>query len=328
MGQIWDALVGGLESTLRVYERLLEPLFSSRFAWGWAIILLTFTVRLFLLPLAVKQTRSMRAMQRLQPQIKAIQKKYKADRSMLRTDPERYKELRSKQQEATMKLYQEAKVNPAAGCLPLILQMPIFFALFSVLRGSGRVSELGEFGWYGIDRLTDAPTAAGFMGYVLIAAMIGTTYYQQRQMMAHTPGAEQNQQQKMLLYIMPVMLAFFSFNLPTGVLLYWVATNLWTVGQQYVMFRKVEHEVPASTSAGNGAARRPQSGAGAAPKKPGTRGSVSGAGDVEPSANGTRPGKKAASDGRDGAGKNGVPLDEARDARRSKRSRAKADEDS
>ena len=246
MGQIWDALVGALASTLRVYEGLLEPVFGD-FAWGWAIILLTFTVRLLLLPLAVKQTNSMRAMQRLQPEVKKIQAKYKADRSMLRTDPEKYRELRAKQQEATMKLYQEAKVNPAAGCLPLVLQMPIFFALFTVLN-TERVPELSNVGWYGIDSLRSVATAAGAMGFALIAAMLATTFFQQRQTMRHTPGAQDNPQQKILLYAMPAILAVFSINLPVGVLLYWVATNLWTVGQQGVMFRKVEHEVPTAAS--------------------------------------------------------------------------------
>ena len=95
MTQIWNSLLAGLGSILQTFHSFMEPIFGD-FAWGWAIILLTFFVRLLLVPLAVKQTRSMRAMQRLAPQVKKIQAKYKVDRSLMRTDPQRYKEMKQK----------------------------------------------------------------------------------------------------------------------------------------------------------------------------------------------------------------------------------------
>lgn len=237
---IWNGLIGGLGEILRFFHDLTEPATGAA-AWGWAIVLLTVTVRLVMVPLAVKQINSMRAMQRLQPEIKKLQGKYKTDRSMMRTDPEKYRERKAKQQEEMMKLYKEHNVNPAAGCLPLLLQMPIFFALFRLLRNGDIVQELETATFY-FARLSDVPSSGGFGSWALIAFMGLTTYLSQKQMMASNPQAAQMPQQKMLLYLMPVMLTVFAVNLPIGVLLYWVTTNVWTMAQQWVMFRKVDHD--------------------------------------------------------------------------------------
>jgi YidC/Oxa1 family membrane protein insertase len=230
----WQALLDVIEGVLTFFHSAMEPLFGLH-AWGWAIILLTVAVRIFLLPLAVKQTRSQRAMQTLQPEMKKIQAKYKADRGLMKTDPEKYRDLRAKQQEAMMALYKEHGVNPASGCLPLIAQMPIFFALFSVLRGA---TELAGQPFYLLTDLAKTPGELGASAWFLIFLLAATTYYSSRQMMSSTPATEQQQQQqKIMLYAMPLLLTFFSFNLYIGVLLYWVTTNIWTIGQQYVMFR-------------------------------------------------------------------------------------------
>lgn len=244
--EIWRTLLEGLEAILRFFHGLAEPLFGAA-AWGWAIVLLTLTVRVLLLPLAVKQTNSMRAMQKLQPEMKRIQAKYKVDRSLMRTNPEKYQQQRQKQQEAMMALYKEHNVNPAAGCLPLLLQMPILFALFSLLRSDTLVPELATSGWYGIDSLQSLASAAGPMAWVLIVLMGITTFLSQRQTMAANPG-QQMQQQRVMLYVMPVMLVVFSINLPVGVLIYWVTQNLWTMGQQWVMFRNIESKEAADTA--------------------------------------------------------------------------------
>ena len=240
MSELWQGLIGALGTVLRLFHDTVAgvPLLEVA-AWGWAIILLTAAVRLVLLPLAVKQTRSMRAMQSLQPEIKKLQSKYKTDRTMMKTDPEKYRERKAAQQQATMALYKEHGVNPAAGCLPLVAQMPIFFALFTLLRSDDYVAELGTATFY-FTSLGESALAAGFGGIVLILAMAGTTYISQKQMMSHQPASAVQAQQKMMLYLMPVMLAAFSVNLPVGVLLYWATTNLWTMAQQYVMFRNVE----------------------------------------------------------------------------------------
>lgn len=258
--QIWDSLLEGLETILRTYESWLEPVAGS-FAWGFAIILLTVTVRLFLIPLMVRQTKSMRSMQNLQPERKKIQAKYKADRSMAKTDPERYKKLKDKQREAEMALYQEHKVNPVGGCLPLVLQMPIFFALFRVLEG-GRVEEFTSAPFFGVhDLAASAAGGAGIGAFVLVALQVVSTFYSQKQMQARNANAssgDQAQAMKMMLYIMPVFLGYLSFTFPIGVVLYWVTTNLWTIGQQAFIFRSAERQeanADAKPSLGDGPPR-------------------------------------------------------------------------
>ncbi len=246
MSQLWQLLLEGLEQVLRFFYGITAPLpLLGMAAWGWAVILLTVAVRLVLLPLAIKQTNSMRAMQRLQPEIKKLQAKHKVDRNLMRTNPEKYREARQKQQEATMALYREHNVNPAAGCLPLLLQMPVFFALFSLLRSRELVPELARNGFYFVGSLAAVAGQGGFGGWLLIILMGLTTFWSQKQMVASNPSAAQQPQQRVLLYFMPVMLAVFAVNLPIGVLLYWVTTNLWTIGQQWVMFRNIEP--PAAT---------------------------------------------------------------------------------
>lgn len=251
MSELWQGLVGGLADILVALHDVTEPLFGI-YAWGWAIILLTLVVRIILLPLAIKQTISMRATQALAPEMTKLREKYKVDRGLMRTDPEKARELRLKQNEELQKLYKERGVNPAAGCLPLVAQMPVFFALFSVLRDSSHVEELENAVWYLIDPLSAGATSgAGIGAWLLIALMGATTFISQRQMMASNPALSNQPQQRILLYAMPVMLTVFGLNFPAGVLLYWVTTNLWTMAQQRVMFRTVgqRHSTPVTTMA-------------------------------------------------------------------------------
>jgi YidC/Oxa1 family membrane protein insertase len=238
---LWHALIDALGTVLRFFHDVVDPLPLFGIAsWGWAIILLTFAVRLLLLPLAIKQINSMRAMQQLQPEIKKLQSKYKTDRSMMKTDPAKYRDKRQKQQEEMMKLYKEHNVNPAASCLPLLAQMPVFFALFTLLRDTTRITELDAAGFYIIASLQDFPRDAGPGAWILVLLMGLTTFWSQKQMMASNPAAAEMPQQKIMLYVMPVMLVVFAFNMPVGVLLYWVTTNFWTMGQQWFMFRNIE----------------------------------------------------------------------------------------
>ena len=317
MSDLWngikDLFIGALD--------LLHGLFSfvgDEPAWGFAIIALTLIVRILLLPLAIKQTRSMRAMQQLQPRIKAIQKKYKTDRELMRKDPERYKAQRQKMNEEMTALYQEAGVNPAGGCLPLLAQAPIFIALFSVLRtpvennpnlepGSALDQLLhADFYFFTPDNLgLSAPASgAGFWGVALILLMAASMFWSQRQMMAKTAATAdgaQLQQQKILMYVMPIFLAVISFNFPMGVLLYWVTTNVWQIAQQAIVLYEVEHtDTPApdnGKSKGNG-------------KGSGTTGSAPRTSSSSPSAKGTK-GPSASPNGKggrsSGTGSNGRP---------------------
>lgn len=252
-----DPIIQGLSSVLTFFHDLLVPTFGAD-AWGWAIVLLTLAVRVVLLPLAIKQTTSMRATQRLAPEIKKIQAKYKTDRTMMRSDPEKYRDLRAKQQEETMALYKEHGANPVAGCLPLLAQMPIFFALYNVLNSSEYVAALQDAPFYFVDALhLNATQPGGRAAFALIALMGITTFISQRQTMANNPTIADQPQQKMLLYVMPAVLTVISVNLPVGVLLYWVTTNLWTMGQQHVIFRVAgQQETGAAASPASAAALR------------------------------------------------------------------------
>lgn len=249
-------------------------------SYGIAIILLTITVRVVLLPLAIKQIRSQHAMQRIQPMLKALEQKYKGNRQRLN--------------EERMKLMKEHQVNPLGGCLPLILQLPIFIALYQVLSAGGGTRYLPE--GSALVRAIESKTAT-FLGmnlacnpssagrgivtvrgntldcgsgiaaaipfFVLVGLMVFTTYYQQRQMQA--ASGQQQAQMQVMLRIMPLFLGFISLSIPAGVLVYWVTTNLWQVGQQHVMLRaKARAEVEGSPPAA------PKS-SGRNPGKPGGR---------------------------------------------------------
>ena len=252
-----DTVLEFFEGILTFFHGIFDALpFFAAGSWGWAIIALTLVVRVALLPLAIKQTRSMRAMQAIQPQMKELQKKYKVDRDLMRKDPEQYKAKKAKLNEEMMALYKEKGANPAASCLPLLAQAPIFIALFWTLQG---MEELRGAPFYFITAFTaqDAPVQglgalvsdSGWPGWLLIVLMSGTMFLSQKQMMARTAAQTAGsdnpmaQQQKILLYVMPVFLAVISFRFPVGILLYWVTTNFWQVAQQAIILREVQHEV-------------------------------------------------------------------------------------
>jgi YidC/Oxa1 family membrane protein insertase len=213
LGGLWQGLIDILKTTL-------DFLFSFVGDYGIAIVLLTVVVRIFILPLTIKQTKSMYEMQRLQPKLKELQ--------------EKYKDNKEKYQQEMMKFYSEHKVNPFGGCLPLLLQLPIFFALFNMLMNNRTLLSATSLSIFELGTRPSAAFAAGFVGFlpymVLIILMAVTTYLPQK-MMTTDP-----QQQKMGLYMVPLMV-FFAWSLPAGVLIYWVTTNIWTIVQQYVTLR-------------------------------------------------------------------------------------------
>jgi YidC/Oxa1 family membrane protein insertase len=237
VSELWNGLLSFLGGILQTFHDAVAPLFGTDPAWGWAIIMLTLAVRIVLIPLAIKQTSSMRQMQQLSPQIKKIQARYKTDRSMMRSDPQKYKELKAKQQEETMALYKERGVNPAGSCLPLVLQMPIFLALFNVIRDSDIIPTDASF-YFGAP-LSATATDFNPLAIALIVLMGITTFISQRQTMAANPAMADNPQQRQIMTVMPIMLTVFGVGFPIGVLLYWVTTNLWTMAQQYVLLRNV-----------------------------------------------------------------------------------------
>ncbi len=258
---IWNGLLQGLGEILRFFHDVTVGLFGD-YSWAVAIVLLTVAVRLAMLPLAVKQFRSMQAMQKIRPEMKKIQQKYKTDRGMMRTDPDKYKERRQKQQEELMALYKVHDVNPASSCLPLVAQMPIFVALFSLLRSPDVIPELVRAPFPINATLQQAASEAGIVALTMLLLMGVTTFIQQKQMMGRQVAMaddQQLQQQKLMLYIMPVFLVFLGFNLPVGVLLYWVTTNVWQMSQQWFMLREVG-SAPTNGGQSKGSSRSPDSG--------------------------------------------------------------------
>jgi YidC/Oxa1 family membrane protein insertase len=261
MRELADTVLAGFSAVLGFLHDLFDPIFGVH-SWGWAIIALTIMVRILLLPLAIKQTRSMKAMQTLQPQIKAIQAKYKVDRDLMRKDPEKYKQRRAKMNEEMMALYQREGANPAASCLPLLAQAPIFLALFWTLRDE---AELVGAPFYFVTSVAEGGletlvSSAGWPGWLLILLMSGTLFWSQKQMMARNAATMVDnpmaQQQKILLYVMPIFLAAISFQFPLGILLYWVTTNFWQIVQQAIILRETSKGAPA-VGAGDGGAPAP-----------------------------------------------------------------------
>ena len=277
-------------------------------SYGLAIILLTLTIRIILLPLSIKQTRSMREMQKIQPEVKKIQAKHKGDRQ--------------KMNEEMMALYKEHGVNPFGGCAPLLLQFPVLIGLFYVVRTplsymgfahpdpktipQGTLMAPADFVARNVsgiletlqnsrlanDLIDHATSVYQFLGlqlqctaggilkppsttslerateagreltlscgsgvvsalpYLVLVLLMGfTTYYQQKQMQAKQDQSNpQAQQMQVFMKIMPVVLMFFAFTMPTGVVLYWLTTNIWTIVQQRIILRAVPHEPVSGTA--------------------------------------------------------------------------------
>ena len=212
------------------------------FGWGMSIVALTFATRILILPLSIKQIRSMRELQAIQPQMKEIQKKYKSDRN--------------RTQQELMKLYKEHGVNPFASCFPLLLQLPVFLALFWLLRSpefENAVASAPPEGWLFIESLIQKPVGTELI--VLLVLFISTQFGAGLVMMSRLQGP-----QRAITFILPLVIAPFIINFPAGLALYWITTNIWTLGQQYVVTRLTPppvtagSPVPAGAAAGAGAA--------------------------------------------------------------------------
>ncbi len=218
---------------------------TSGASWALSIIGLTLVIRAALIPLFVKQIKSSRNMQLLQPRVKELQKKFGHDRERLAQE--------------TMNLYRETKTNPFSSCLPLLVQMPIFLALFRLLDQAAKKGKAhGVLTTEQAGQLRDAKLFGGeisstfinsngnttvqVLAAVLVLAMTATTFLTQRQLMSKNMPADAltgpyAQQQKMLLYVLPVVFAVGGVAFPIGVLLYWTTSNIWTMGQQFYVIR-------------------------------------------------------------------------------------------
>src|SRR5689334_16702205 len=200
-------------------------------SWGGAIIGLTVVVRAAILPLTFRQVRSMQALQRLAPEMKRIQ--------------ERYKDDKQRQQQEMMKFYQEHGVNPLGSCLPLVLQLPFFFSLFYLLRSSTFKADIqGEESFLFIPNLAKPLTGHPAALAVMIVLYVGT---QLASSMVSTMSADPNQRR--LMMALPFVFVFFVFRFQAGLLVYWVTTNVWTIGQQLIIKRFLPPPEPLAAGA-------------------------------------------------------------------------------
>ena len=206
---IWDFIVDFMRSVLTFFYGLTGTMGFANY--GVAIILMTIAIKLVLYPLTVKQIKSMKGMQEIQPKVKALQEKYKGN-------PE-------KLQKEMKELYAQAGVNPLAGCLPLLVQMPFLIAVFYVLRDYHYLQDPPSFLWVQNLSLPD-PT------YVLPVLSALTTYLQQKQ-----TTTEMTQQTRMMMIFMPLFIGYISLSFPAGLVLYWVASNIFQIVQQWYMYR-------------------------------------------------------------------------------------------
>ncbi|SFP67121.1 YidC/Oxa1 family membrane protein insertase [Geodermatophilus dictyosporus] len=251
---LYTAIAFVMKTWHSVFSNFLDP--AGGITWALSIVFLVVTVRLILFPLFVKQVKSQRAMQEIQPEIAKLRKQYGADRQGF--------------SQAMMALQKERGVNPLAGCLPILPQIPVFLALFHVLRRL-RPGAPGLYSWD--EKLTDqaakaelfgAPISSSFnmtgqkavdilalpgvssagirtVALILMVVMCVTTYVTQKQIMRRSGPVEGQAAmvQKLLLYGMPISLFVTGFFFPIGVLLYWMTNNLWTLGQQFFILRKL-----------------------------------------------------------------------------------------
>jgi YidC/Oxa1 family membrane protein insertase len=213
---------------------------GGRMSWAWAIVILTVIVRFVLVPLTWKQIKSMRAMQVLQPQIRAIQEKYKNDRQLLN--------------QKMMEFYKENKVNPFGSCLPLVLQLPVFLGLYYMLRAQGQpgglfVAPNAVVGWLWISDITK-------FDIILMFLYMASQFVASWQTARNSPG-----NQKALAFFIPVMVGIFMYigKWPAGLFIYWFTSNLWTIAQQYVAEKLMPAPVMAATTGGT-AGRGPSPG--------------------------------------------------------------------
>jgi YidC/Oxa1 family membrane protein insertase len=230
---VWEQIKAVLEWLLRSYHGALGN-------WGLSIIALTATVRLVILPLTIKQLRSMAAMQALQPKIKALQNKYK----------NKSREEKQEMQKELMALYKEHNVNPFASCLPMVFQIPVFIGLYRVLTNFSHATPppAGSPSFLGIDNIFHQLSSVGGVAeYTIVglylASMLGSTLLF---------SFVTDKQQKYMFAGMSVFFVFFIIRVPVGVGIYWITTNIWTIAQQGLIKQTMGHHFPHLQQGKNG----------------------------------------------------------------------------
>ena len=190
--------------------------------YGIAIIIVTILMRIVIFPLTLKQEKSMKKLRDLQPEIEKIKEKYK-------DSPQEY-------QQKTAELYRESGVNPLGGCLPLLIQMPVFVALYWAFSGNAIPAD-AKFLWFTLKQPDRLFMIGNFAFNLLPILNVGVTYIQQKIMTNTTSGQESNQQMKTMLYMMPLMMLFIFYRMPSGVTLYYLVSGALSLVQQYFILK-------------------------------------------------------------------------------------------
>ena len=190
--------------------------------YGIAIIIVTILMRIIVFPLTLKQEKSMKKMRELQPELEKIKEKYK-------DNPQEY-------QQKTAELYRESGVNPLGGCLPLLIQMPVFVALYWAFSGNAIPAD-AKFLWFTLKQPDRLFMIGNFAFNLLPILNVGVTYIQQKIMTSATSGQESNQQMQTMLYMMPLMMLFIFYKMPSGVTLYYLVSGALSLVQQYFILK-------------------------------------------------------------------------------------------
>jgi YidC/Oxa1 family membrane protein insertase len=211
-------------------------------SWGWSIILLTFTVRILILPLTFKGVKGMQRLQTLQPEIKKIQERYKDDKQRMNQE--------------VMAFYQREKVNPLSSCMPLLLQIPFFISLFYLLRSDAFQQDIADNpGFYAIDNLAEKVTGDPVLLGVLIVLYVGT------QLAASAVTAfSADPMQRRIMLALPFVFVIFIVNFEAGLIVYWITTNVWTIGQQLLVKKLYPKPVLDAEAEADKAASKPARG--------------------------------------------------------------------
>jgi YidC/Oxa1 family membrane protein insertase len=216
IANVLQPLIDACQWILEFWHDLIDENDNLDGSWGIAIILMTFTVRIVILPLTFKGVKSMQRLQTLQPEIKKIQERYKDDRQRMNQE--------------VMAFYQREKVNPLGSCLPLILQIPFFISLFYLLRSDTFKADIADNpGFLAIDNLAEKVTDPVLLG-VLIVLYVGT------QLAASAVTAiSADPTQRRIMFALPFVFVIFIINFQAGLIVYWITTNVWTIGQQLLV---------------------------------------------------------------------------------------------
>ena len=190
--------------------------------YGVAIIIVTVLMRIIIFPLTLKQEKSMKKMRELQPELEKIKEKYK-------DNPQEY-------QQKTAELYRESGVNPLGGCLPLLIQMPVFVALYWAFSGNAIPAD-AKFLWFTLKQPDRLFMIGNFAFNLLPILNVGVTYIQQKIMTSATSGQESSQQMQTMLYMMPLMMLFIFYKMPSGVTLYYLVSGALSLVQQYFILK-------------------------------------------------------------------------------------------